>query len=340
MSFRWICVWMEGSFSAVNRKTKKKIIFHQLPAFNDDTGTPPPGPEPPPRTQHTHIQASAQGRDMTRVTHSSFSFWDKWERLLHGKARQHFCMAPLFLPCVSSVSRLCTQGSSSLQSRFSCSIMRIMCVMCTGLLPLWTCRGCHTALGSTLQSVCWWWWVGWVNNTTGPFFFFFCHCTAKVCLSAKVLVRACVCVSERESRWLCVGVHGVCFVVFCWFIGRAWESRGKGKGDCPGHGNLLKVRLQTVSEWNANVAFEGDFVHLVGSFRRWDEARGARWALYFKRKNRPEIERSGSFSIFHLLPRSISCDGLTLKLAFEKPQCLLHADRGERRGHASWIMQE
>lgn len=54
MRLRRICAWMGGSFNAVNRKTKKKIIFHQLPAFNDDTGTPPPGPEPPPRTQHTH----------------------------------------------------------------------------------------------------------------------------------------------------------------------------------------------------------------------------------------------------------------------------------------------
>lgn len=67
MRLRWTCAWMGGSFNAVNRKTKKKIIFHQLPAFNDDTGTPPPGPEPPPRTQQTHIQAYAQGRDMTRV---------------------------------------------------------------------------------------------------------------------------------------------------------------------------------------------------------------------------------------------------------------------------------
>lgn len=57
MRLRWTWAWKGGSFNAVNRKTKKKkkIIFHQLPAFNDDTGTPPPGPEPPPRTQHnTH----------------------------------------------------------------------------------------------------------------------------------------------------------------------------------------------------------------------------------------------------------------------------------------------
>lgn len=64
-------------FQCSKQENEKKNIFYQLPAFNDDTGTPPPGPEPPPRTQHTHIQAYAQGRDMTRVTHSSFSFWDK-----------------------------------------------------------------------------------------------------------------------------------------------------------------------------------------------------------------------------------------------------------------------
>lgn len=39
----------------------------------------------------------------------------------------------------------------------------------------------------------------------------FFHCIAKVCLS----------VCERESRELCVGVSGVCFVVFGGFIGRA-----------------------------------------------------------------------------------------------------------------------
>ena len=143
---------------------------------------------------------------------SSFSCRDKWERLWQGKAQQQLLYGLLCFCCVSSVSRLCTQGSSSLQSRFSSALCCIMCVMCTGLLLIWTCRGCQMRW-VWLYSLCvgddeW----GWVTNATGPFFPQ--HCKG---------VFVCV----WESHRLCVGVSGVCFVVFGGFIGRAWESWGK-----------------------------------------------------------------------------------------------------------------
>lgn len=130
------CVWMRGSFSSVNRKENKEIpisfFIHFLLLMMIQEH---------PQQQHqnttttttttyraTHkTQAYTQGRDMTRVTHSSFSCRDKWKRLLHWKAQQQLCMGSfVFAVCVSSISRLCTQGSSSLQSCFS----SVLCALC------------------------------------------------------------------------------------------------------------------------------------------------------------------------------------------------------------------
>lgn len=179
------------------------FIFHQLPLFNDDTGRPPhrrgtPDPrtlQPPRPLQHTLTHTNARP-----FTHRDGT-WHAWhivpflvgisERGCYmGRHSSSSVWAPLFFAvCVSSVSRLCTQGSSSLQSRFSSSIMCIMYIMCTGLLLLWTCRGCQKAPSLALQSVCWWWWVRWVNNATGPLFF---------PSPPLIALQRCVCLCMRE----------------------------------------------------------------------------------------------------------------------------------------------
>lgn len=117
----WVrdCASDERKFQFGKQEGEKKpplFIFYLLPLFNDDTGRPPHTGTGPPTHEHyghhvphnTHAHARtheykafyAQGRDMTRVTHSSFSCRDKWERLLHGKAQQQLCMGSFVFCCV------------------------------------------------------------------------------------------------------------------------------------------------------------------------------------------------------------------------------------------------
>lgn len=120
-------------FQRSKQENEKKIIFHQLPAFNDDTGTPPPGPEPPPRAQHTHthIQAYAQGRDMTRVNPQFLFFLGISERGCYmGRHSSSSVWAPLFLPYVCHLFPVYVHRAAPACRAASPAVLCVLCALC------------------------------------------------------------------------------------------------------------------------------------------------------------------------------------------------------------------